>query len=235
MLYKSDNKYHWKDVTQTRQQRPESPTVACACAHLRCQVCLKCRDICASKQVFLFFSKSKCQKSTHMGDNYCRKDVTLTQQQKPESPSRLCTPALPGVPLWGRRHHFFWRMYVWQNLCTLYFLACLVSYRRQLGSLLLCLCDAFWATINSCVLILHECSGPRSVSDCATAMRGYQDRSLGRREQLFPQLTSNCRLLQPWLQFKVTKLVWTGTAQHRLSSGKVWKALAKKTPTEVWC
>ena len=180
-----------------------------------------------------------------MGDNYCWKDVTLTQQQKPESPSRLCTPALPGVPemeglyaIMGKEasfFFFFWRMYVWQSLCTLYFLACLASYRRQLGSLLLCLCDAFWATINSCVLILHERSGPRSVSDCANAMRGYQDRSLGRREQLFPQLTSNCRLLQPWLQFKVTKLVWTGTAQHRLSSGKVWKALAKKTPTEVWC
>ena len=33
-----------------------------------------------------------------MGDNYCWKDVTQTQQQKPESPSRLCAPALPGVP-----------------------------------------------------------------------------------------------------------------------------------------
>ena len=37
------------------------------------------------------------------------------------------------------------------------------SYRRRLGSLLLCY--VFRALINSLVLILHERSGPRSVSD----------------------------------------------------------------------
>ena len=39
------------------------------------------------------------------------------------------------------------------------------SYRRQLRSLLLYLCYVFGALINSLVLILHERSGPRSVSD----------------------------------------------------------------------
>ena len=40
------------------------------------------------------------------------------------------------------------------------------SYRKRLRSLLLCLCDVFRAIITSlCVLILHELSGPCSVSD----------------------------------------------------------------------
>ena len=39
------------------------------------------------------------------------------------------------------------------------------SYRRQLRSLLLYLCYVFQVLINSLVLILHERSGPRSVSD----------------------------------------------------------------------
>ena len=39
------------------------------------------------------------------------------------------------------------------------------SYRRQLRSLLLYLCYVIRALINSLVLILHERSGPRSVSD----------------------------------------------------------------------
>ena len=40
------------------------------------------------------------------------------------------------------------------------------SYRRRLGSLLLYLCHVFRALNKlACVLILHERSGPRSVSD----------------------------------------------------------------------
>ena len=35
------------------------------------------------------------------------------------------------------------RMYLWWGLCTLCLHACQVSYRRRLGSLLLCLCDVF--------------------------------------------------------------------------------------------
>ena len=42
-------------------------------------------------------------------------------------------------------------MYLWCSLCTLKLLACEVSYRRRLRCLLLCLCDVFWAVINSLV------------------------------------------------------------------------------------
>ena len=57
-------------------------------------------------------------------------------------------------------------MYLWWSLCTLYSLACQVNDRRCLMSLFLCLCNDFQALINSCLLILHGRSGPRSVSDC---------------------------------------------------------------------
>ena len=77
-------------------------------------------------------------------------------------------------------------MYLWWSLCTLYLHACQVrctkgctsggiyvhciycvpgeSCRRRLRSLLLYLCDVFRALIISLVLILHEHSGPHSVS-----------------------------------------------------------------------
>ena len=50
-------------------------------------------------------------------------------------------------------------MYLYWSLCTLHVPG--ESYRRRLGSLLLCLYDVIRALINSLV-----CSGPRSVSDC---------------------------------------------------------------------
>ena len=40
------------------------------------------------------------------------------------------------------------------------------SYRMRLRSLLWCLCHVFKTLINSPVLIVHELSGPRSISDC---------------------------------------------------------------------
>ena len=45
---------------------------------------------------------------------------------------------------------FVLRMYLWWSLCTLYLLACQVTYFRRLRSLL-CLCDVFRAQINSLV------------------------------------------------------------------------------------
>ena len=47
-------------------------------------------------------------------------------------------------------------MDLWWSLCTLYLLTCQVSYRRGLRSLLLCLCNVFWALINS--LVCWPCS-----------------------------------------------------------------------------
>ena len=58
-------------------------------------------------------------------------------------------------------------MYLGRSLCTLYLLACQVSYRRQ-NSGLCCLCDAFRRLINSLGRWLHRRSGPHSVSDCAS-------------------------------------------------------------------
>ena len=40
------------------------------------------------------------------------------------------------------------------------------SYHMRLRSLLWCLCHVFKTPINSLVLILHEFSGPGSISDC---------------------------------------------------------------------
>ena len=42
-------------------------------------------------------------------------------------------------------------MYLWLSLCSLYLLACQVSYCRQLRFLWLSLCDIFWELINSLV------------------------------------------------------------------------------------
>ena len=50
------------------------------------------------------------------------------------------------------------------------------SYCRQLRSLLLYLCDVFRALINSLVLVLHERSGPRSVSDFCSHLVKLQKR-----------------------------------------------------------
>ena len=64
-------------------------------------------------------------------------------------------------------------MYLWWSLCPLYFLAYQLRVTVGDSDLCCCVCVTSIERYNElpCVLILHERSGPRSVSDCVIA--GY--------------------------------------------------------------
>ena len=85
--------------------------------------------------------------------------ATQTQEQRPESPTITLTWDVSKCKV-DKLHPK--RTYLWWSLCTLYLLECQVRVRRQLRSLLLCLCDLFWALISSLVCWFCMRSGLRS-------------------------------------------------------------------------
>ena len=88
--------------------------------------------------------------------------ATQTPEQRPESPTVSLTwdaRQCKVDKLHPKRTHLWW------SLCTLHLLTCQVRVRRQLRSLLLCLCDVFQALISSLVCWFCMRSGLRSVSD----------------------------------------------------------------------
>ena len=93
--------------------------------------------------------------STQSGGNQYSKDVTQILQQRPLSRPQLS-------------------MYLWWSLCTLYLLACLVKGTVVDSGLCCCVCvTSFQRYYLPCVLISHELSCPRSVSDCRTSVNSF--------------------------------------------------------------
>ena len=85
--------------------------------------------------------RPRCEINTQ-GLNHCSKDVTQTQQQRPELPTVTLT--------WHASEYR--RTYILVGCVYLIFTSMpSKSYRRQLRSLLLHLCDIFQASINSLV------------------------------------------------------------------------------------
>ena len=110
-------------------------------------------------------AQSACAESANKGVNKLSKDVTQTQQQRPE----LLTVTLTWRASKYKVHKFhqsyihFGSVHVLlvDSMYLVFTRMPGLSYHRRLRSLLLCLCDVFRALINSlCVLILHERSGP---------------------------------------------------------------------------
>ena len=108
---------------------------------------------------------TRCVQSTHKGVNLRPKDVTQAQQQRPRYPTvtltwhaskysvhklhqRILSPGMRA----NTRYINSIRGCLWWSLCTCYLLACHVRVTvGDSGLCCFCLCDVFWAQINSLV------------------------------------------------------------------------------------